>query len=137
MKQQARGQVGMALTDYEAASIKDPTNKYAYYDIGVIYQQRGDGTDAESAYHRALLADPGYRPALFNLAILLTSADPNQAIGLYRQLLQINTNDANVNFNLGLLLISQNQPVEGHADLQKALRLDPTLRSRVPPGITP
>lgn len=137
LKAQAHGQTAMALTDYEAATVKDPTNTYAYYDSGVIYQQRGDGTDAENAYHRALLANPNYKPALFNLAVLVTPTDPAQAETLYRQLLQINANDPNVNFNLGLLLIAQNQSVEGHVDLAKAIQLNPALRSRVPPGITP
>ena len=134
---QAHGQLAMAMTDYEAASIKDPTNKYAYYDMGVIYQDRGDGGDAQSAYHRSLLADPNYKPALFNLAVLVTPTDPVQAKALYDQLLSLNPDDPNVNFNLGLLLISQNQLSQGHADLAKAIQLDPALRSRVPAGITP
>ena len=47
----------------------------------------------------------------------------------------MNANDANVNFNLGLLLIAQNQPGPGHADLKKAIQINPALASRVPAGI--
>jgi len=125
------------MTDYSRATASDPTNKFSYYDMGVIYQQHGDSADAASSYHRALLADPNYQSALYNLAVLLSPTDPGQATSLYRQLQQHNPNDPNVNFNLGLLLISQNQPTEGHTLLTKSLQEDPALRSRVPAGITP
>lgn len=137
LKAQARGQLSAAMTDYASASAKDPTNKYAYYDMGVIYQQHNDVADAQNAYHKALLSDANYKPALFNLAILLTASDPAQAISLYRQLLRLNPSDPNVNFNLGLVLISQNEPTEGHADLTRAIQLDPSLKSKLPPGISP
>ena len=74
---------------------------------------------------------------MFNLATLEASSNPQNAITLYNQLLKLKPNDANVLFNLGLLLIAQNQPVTGHADLKKAISLDPSLSSRVPKGITP
>ena len=137
LRAQSHGQTQQALNDYLQATAKDPTNKFAYYDAGVIYQQQNNLAAAEAAYHKALLVDPNYKPALFNLAICLTPSDPAQAIATYRQLLQINQNDPNVLFNLGLLLIAQNQGAEGHADLQKAIQLQPALRSRVPAGITP
>ena len=137
LRAQTHGDTQHALQDYLAASAKDPTNKFAYYDAGVIYQQRNDASNASTAYHKALLADPHYRPALFNLAILLTPTEPAQAISVYGQLLTLNGNDPNVLFNLGLLLIQQNQPAQGHADLQKAIALQPSLRTRVPAGISP
>jgi hypothetical protein len=34
-------------------------------------------------------------------------------------------------------LIAQNQQVPGHADLKRAIQLNPALASRVPAGITP
>jgi Tfp pilus assembly protein PilF len=134
---QSIGQTQQATQDYLAAIAKDPTNKFAHYDLGVIYQSQHDATNAAIEYNKALLIDPKYQPALFNLAVLQTSSDPQTAIGLYRRLLQINANDPNVNFNLGLVLISNGQPAEGHADLQKAIQISPSLRSRVPAGITP
>ncbi len=138
LQAQAAGRTGAAVADFQAASVKDPTNKFAYYDLGVLYQQRlGQPNLAAAAYRKAILADPTYKPALFNLAILETTADPAGAISLYNQLLQINPNDANVLFNLGLLLISQNQAPAGHVDLRKAIQLNPALASRVPAGTTP
>jgi Tfp pilus assembly protein PilF len=134
---QQQGLIPQAKQDYQAAIGKDPNNKYAYYDLGVIYQQAQDATDASTDYRRALVIDPNFKPALFNMAVLETSSDPHGAIALYQQLLQLNPNDANVNFNLGLLLIAQGQPAQGHADLTKAVQIDPTLTSRLPAGTKP
>jgi Flp pilus assembly protein TadD len=131
------GQNGQAMQDFNAAAGKDPTNKYAYYDLGVIYQQQNDAVNAAAQYHKALLVDANYKPALFNLAVLETSTNPQDAIAQYNHLLQLNPTDSNVNFNLGLLLIAQGQGAAGHADLKKAIQVNPALASRLPAGITP
>jgi tetratricopeptide (TPR) repeat protein len=138
LQAQAVGKTTEALSDFQSAIAKDPTNTFAYYDLGVLYQQRlNQPAVAATEYRKAILANPGYKPALFNLAILETQTDPPGAIDLYNQLLRMNPNDANVTFNLGLLLIAQNQQVPGHADLKRAIQLNPALASRVPAGITP
>lgn len=137
LKAQSSGQINQALQDYKAALAKNPANQYADYDLGVIYQQRNDAADASNYYSKALLIDPTYTPALFNLAIVETPSDPAMAISLYDKILKIKPNDADTLFNLGLLLISQNQAASGHADLTRAIAINPSLASRVPAGITP
>lgn len=135
---ESHGQTQEAIKDFNAAVAKNPASAIGYYDLGVVYQQQvNDPTSATSAYNKALLANPNYKPALFNLAILQTQSDPAGAVSTYNQLLKLNPSDSNVLFNLGLLLIAQNQPVQGHADLQKAISINPTLAKRVPAGITP
>jgi superkiller protein 3 len=96
-----------------------------------------DPTKAAAAYKRALSLRPKYRSAMFNLAIVDTAAEPQAAMNLYNELTLQNPKDATAYFNLGLLLIAQNQPVPGHAALKKAIALDPALAKRVPAGITP
>jgi tetratricopeptide (TPR) repeat protein len=129
---QNAGRISEAKQDYLAVIHIDPANKIAYYDLGVIYQRQNDATNAAVYYQKALLADPKYKPALFNLAVLDASTAPQTAIALYRQLLVLNANDANVHFNLGLLLRTTNQAVEGNAEIATALKLDPGLASRLP-----
>ena len=132
------GQIDQAIADFKQAIATSPKNVYAYYDLGVIYQQQvNDPSLAATWYRRALNANPSYTPAIFNLAILETPSDPQSAVALYQRILAIKPNDADTNFNLGLLLISQNQVTQGKADLSKAISLDPSLASRVPKGITP
>jgi tetratricopeptide (TPR) repeat protein len=138
LKAENHGQYQQALTDFSSATQKNPDSAIAYYDLGVLYQEHlNNQSEAAAEYNKALLADPKYRPAMFNLAIAVTPTNPQQAINLYDQLLKVNPNDANANFNLGLLLIGQNQSSQGHAALKKAIFIDPSLKSRVPAGITP
>lgn len=135
---ESHNQVQQAVSDFNQAAAKNPSSAIPYYDLGVVYQEKlSEPAQAQSEYSKATLADSTYRPALFNLAILETASNPGNAINLYNQLLKLNPNDANVLFNLGLLLIAQNQAATGHADLKKAISLDPSLASRVPKGITP
>jgi tetratricopeptide (TPR) repeat protein len=131
---QSHGELDLAVSDYQAALQKDPTNKFAYYDLGVVYQGRNDATNASANYKKALLIDPAYAPALFNLATIEATSDPQGAITLYKQILTANPKDANSAFNLGLLLISTGDTANGKAELTVAVALDPNLKSRVPPG---
>ena len=135
---ESHGQVQQAVSDFNAAVVKNPSSAIPYYDLGVVYQEKlNEPSLAQTEYNKATLADSSYRPALFNLATLETSSNPQNAINLYNELLKLKPNDANVLFNLGLLLIAQNQSLTGQADLKKAISLDPSLASRVPKGITP
>ena len=135
---QSRGDLAVAVTRFQAAMAKDPTDVDAPYDLGVLFQQRlHDGALAASYYTRALAVDPTFKSALFNLALVETPKNPARAISLYNQLLALNANSPQVLWNLGLLLISQNQSSQGHADLAKAVALDPTLAKQAPPGVTP
>ncbi len=135
---EAAGQTQQALKDFMAAIAKDHTDAKANYELGVLYQQRlNKPALAADAYKNALKDEPKYKSAMFNLAILDTQTNPQAAQNLYTELLLLNRNDPNVLFNLGLLLISENQPIPGHAALKKAIALDPSLARRVPAGITP
>jgi tetratricopeptide (TPR) repeat protein len=135
---ESSGQIGPAVNDFNAAATQNPTSPIAYYDLGVAYQLKlNQPAKAASEYNKALLADPTYKPALYNLAILDSKSDPQNAISLYNKLLKLNPNDPNVNFNLGLLLIAQNQTTLGQAAIQKAIFLQPDLESRLPAGVTP
>jgi Tfp pilus assembly protein PilF len=135
---ESKGESQTAVNDFTAAIAANPTDTYAYYDLGVMYQsQLNNPTQAATEYNKAMLANPSYKPAIFNLAILETPTDPAGAIALYNKILALDPNDADTNFNQGLLLIAQNQSTQGHADLEKAIMLEPSLASRVPKGITP
>jgi Tfp pilus assembly protein PilF len=137
IKAQASGDLALALKDYAGATGADPADAYAYYDLGVVYQQKNDSANAVAEYNKALLADPTYQPAMYNFATVETSTNPTLAIFEYNQLLRLNPHDANASFNLGLLLIAQNQSAAGLADLKKAIQISPALAKRLPAGITP
>jgi Tfp pilus assembly protein PilF len=132
VKAQADGHLDVARDKYLQVLQMDSTNKIAHYDLGVIYQLLDDSNNARDEYNKAITIDATYQPALFNLAILETSSNPGRAEELYRSLLQINANDANVHFNLGLLLKQIGRVDEGNTEVATAVQIDPSLASRVP-----
>lgn len=130
---QGAGRLDEARALYLKVIGQDPTNKFAYYNLGVIYQQLNAVNDARDSYRRALQIDAKYQPALFNLAVLETPLNPTEAISQYQKILAINPSDANVHLNLGLVFRQIGRTSEGEAELAKAVQLNPALASRIPP----
>jgi tetratricopeptide (TPR) repeat protein len=138
LRAESAGHLQQAAKDFMAATAKDHKNASAYYQLGVLYQHfLNKPAQAAIAYKKALVHKPNDRAAMYKLAVLDTLSTPQAAQNLYARLLVLDPHDARVNFNLGLLLIEENQPVPGHAYLKKAISLDPSLAKRVPSGITP
>jgi Tfp pilus assembly protein PilF len=135
VKAQTAGRTAEATDDYHKALAIDPRNKFAYFDLGVVDQAAGNGTMAELEYRTALQYDPNFVGALYNLAVLRTQAAPTEAMVLYRRVIAIQPTDAAAHLNLGFLLIAAGQKVEGKAELDRAVALDPTLASRIPANL--
>jgi hypothetical protein len=131
------GDVQRAFDDYTLAAARDANNKFARYDLGTIYQLRGDATDAASQYRAALRIDPKFGDALYNMGVLEAPVDPTSAINYYTQDLKVQPTNASANFNLGVLLIEHGKRAEGYLDLEAGLRLNPALAADIPAGISP
>ena len=134
---QQAGKLNEARLTYLKILKDQPLNKFAYYDLGDLYQSVGQSNDAAAAYEKALLIDPNYSPALFNLAVLDTATDPNGAIRLYKHVEKVSPKLASAYFNLGLLYLHINNTKDGDAQLIKAVALDPSLYSHIPPNLIP
>lgn len=126
------GNVATARADYQRVLALAPGNEYAYYNLGVIDEAAGNTAQAEKEYRQALTTDPNLEVALFNLAIIRTAADPQEAIDLYNHAITIDPRDAGAHLNLGFLLEAQGQRQQGISELDLAIGIDPTLKSRVP-----
>jgi tetratricopeptide (TPR) repeat protein len=124
----------LAVADYLAVVKRDPSNKLAWYDLGVIAHQAGQDTEAAKDYQAALAADPHYVPALYNLAILKTATDPKTAEQLYETAAEVEPKNAKVHLNLGFVLKMLGQDAKGNAEISQAVKLDPSLAPRVPTG---
>jgi tetratricopeptide (TPR) repeat protein len=135
LRYQKLGKLEQARRDYVKILKVDPLNEYAYYDLGVIYQDVGRTSEAAAAYEKCLLINPNYQPALFNLAVVYTRTNPTSAAVLYQRLEQLSPTNASAYFNLGLLFIHLGNHVGGVQQLEKALSIDPSLRSRLPQGV--
>jgi tetratricopeptide (TPR) repeat protein len=134
---ESAGHSHLAATDFRSAAAKNRSDAVPYYELGVLYQRLHNSTQAAMAYKQALSIDPKYKKAMFNLAVVDTPTQPQAAMNLYNELLLRNPKDAQVNFNLGLLLIAQLQPSPGHELLKHAVTLEPALTKQLPAGITP
>jgi Tfp pilus assembly protein PilF len=129
-----------ARSDYKEVIKNDPSNshglnKIAWYDLGVLDQQLGHTQAANSEYQQALLIDPRYPNALYNLAVLDTSSNPSRAINLYRRALVLTPANPNIRWNLGLLLYKTGHVIEGRALLKSAIKIDPGIAVKLPKGV--
>jgi tetratricopeptide (TPR) repeat protein len=136
------GNIAGAKADFNAVIRNDQSDKYlnnniAYYDLGVIAQTQGKKSEAETDYKSAIVLDPNYPAAEYNLAIEESSGDPQDAIALYRKVIATNPTDVNAIYNLGLLLYQTGQKTEGEALLTQAIKMTPSLAKKVPGGVTP
>ena len=122
------GKLDEAITAYFETLAKDPKNKFAFYNLGVIAQAQNRAAAAESYYRLAIEQDPKMGAALFNLAILRAQAGANQeSADLYRRVIAIDPNYAAAHFNLGLVLRLLGQNAEAEQELTKARQLDAKL----------
>ena len=131
----AEGDLAHAQQLYLETLRLDPSNKYAYYDLGVIAQSQGDDKVALSSYRGALAIDPRFVPALFNLAIVETAADQTKdAKDLYKRVLEIDPQDAAAHLNFGFLLRAEGRERAARREFDDAVRLDPSLADRISSG---
>lgn len=132
IRYQASGQTSQAVADYNSAIALDPSNKYAYYNRGVIEQGQGKAAPAEADYRMALSLDPKFEDALYNLAVLVTPTDPAQAAQLYKQVIAVDSRNAEAHLNLGFILLQQGDKAGARAQFNVAVTLKPSLKSRIP-----
>lgn len=131
------GRLEEASLAYREVLVHDPTNKFAFYNLGLIDQTLGRAEPAEANYRLALSADPIFAPALYNLAILRAEAGATQeAIDLYRRVLELEPDNARAYLNLGFALLEAGQDEEAQRNFQLAIELDPGLGQRVPQPVT-
>jgi Tfp pilus assembly protein PilF len=114
---------------------KEPDNALAHYNLGVIFQSRGDNQAALDEYGKALVANPKYVPALFNTATIYGNSNPALAITTYKRVIALQPLAPTAYLNLGLLEIGSGLESQGIADLTAALRQDPSLVKQLTPAI--
>ncbi|HET9722771.1 MAG TPA: tetratricopeptide repeat protein [Actinomycetota bacterium] len=129
------GRIGDALGMYREVLAEQPRNEYAWYNLGLIHQTRGQDDVAETEYRRALEIDPAFVQALFNLGVLLGArGDTDGAIAQYREVIRVQPEHAAAHLNLGFALLETGDLEAGQAALERAVELDPALASRIPEG---
>ncbi len=131
------GNDARAVADFLAVVKADRKNYVAWYDLGVIAQHNGQATLAANDYLSSLSGNHNYVPALYNLAILETAKQPHAAATLYQDAITAEPNNANAHLNYGFVLETLGQQLAGEEQIAYAIKLDPSLNSRVPSGALP
>jgi tetratricopeptide (TPR) repeat protein len=138
LKDHAAGNTQGARDAYLETLKDDPTNEYAFYNLGVIAQDGGQAEEAEGYYREALKSDPNLTPAMFNLAILRTQAgDTQEAADLYKKMIALRPDSAAAHLNLGFVLRAQGERKAGDKEIVDAVKLDPSLANRAPSDVSP
>ena len=132
LQAQLAGNLSTAQTEYRKAIQLDANSMIAHYDLGTLYDQQGDKTLAVEEYRAALVIQPNFTDALFNLAVDTAGSDPVTAQQLYLKVLSLQPNFAAAWLNVGFILESEGRGDEAKADWAKAVVLAPSLASHIP-----
>jgi Flp pilus assembly protein TadD/ADP-heptose:LPS heptosyltransferase len=110
----------------DADTFRSDANAISALQIGAIESQKGNITEAEIAYRRALKLKPDFAEALNNLGILLAATKRFvDAEAAYRRALEIKPDFVEVLNNLGILLWELKRFVEAEAIYCRVLEIKP------------
>ncbi len=111
---------------YKKAVELDPKSAGALVNLGTIFFNARQWTEAEKYYQQALQVDPEYALAHFDLANLYDErGDRIQALAHYESALRISPNYADAHYNVALLYQGSNQPMKAVRHWKTYLKLDP------------
>lgn len=98
----------------------------AHFNAGWVAEVLNRPEDAERHYARAFEADPGYRPAMFSYARVLSSNDKGgEAAAIYRTYLESQPDDLEVRNELVVALAAAGAFDEAEQEAAEILRRDP------------
>ena len=109
----------------------DPSSIMAHTNLSLYYNRQGRIEDAEREAGEALRAkmnrerDQKQRAEALREETAATIADRKRRSEMFRQVLEIDPDDALGNFGLGELLVEEGRHTDAVAHLQRALRTDP------------
>ena len=126
MTQDQQNAFDIAYRELIAAEMIDADRPEAHLNLGLLDLRRQQPAGAEAEYRTALRLDPGFVPALANLAdIDRMRGQDKQGAALLREALAIEPENADVRHSLGLLLIRQHSYSEALDELRRASDLAP------------
>jgi Tfp pilus assembly protein PilF len=132
LKAQLSGDLTTAEDNYQQAIELDANNMVAHYDLGTIYDRHGETSLAVEQYTAALVIDPTFTDASYNLAVDTAATNPSSAKDLYLKVVSEQPSFAAAWLNLGFILEAEGDTSGAHADWSKAVVLDPSLATRIP-----
>jgi lipoprotein NlpI len=123
----AKGDLGRALADYEAAIRLDPKYPPPYVNRGIVWDKRGDFDRAIADYDRAIELDPGYASAYQNRGVAWNhKGDLDRGIADLNRAISLNPKSADTFYNRGLAWFHKGDMDRAIADYDQTLQLNPT-----------
>lgn len=129
-------------TLWERATQVEPGSPLAHYNLGTAYLKAGQAFAA----HRELTTafqmwpqDEGFRTNLITAGMASADASiragrPANAVFFAEEAWRLRPESPGLRFNLGAYLMAAGRSREGQAHLRAAIRQDPSLAARLPPG---
>ena len=117
---------------FEQALHVEPSSALAHYDLGTAYQAENRLEEALLQYQQAVSLDGTMTSAVYNEATLDSTRDPALAVFLYRKVVNQKPDSPTAYLNLGILEHAQGLHTQAGIDLREAIRLEPSLRARIP-----
>lgn len=125
------GKLDEAIGLYHQVLSKDPTNKFALFNLGQIEHSKNHLVSAEAWYRLTLESDRNMTSALYNLGLVRQAVgDSVESASLLRRLIALDPNNASGHYNLGIAMRSLGDAAGANTEFQTAQRLDARL---VPP----
>lgn len=125
------------LSGPEATAQANPNSAQAQFELGNAYASKGQWSQAQAAYQKAIELDPKFQSAYANLGVVYYQLEQlDLAASQYQKAMELDPKDGDVAYNLGALYLQQallsttpnpdllQQAVE---QLQQAKELDPKL----------
>lgn len=120
------GHVDEALGELRVAAEARPDNALLHHATGVLESQRGDLAAARKTLERAVVLDPGYEDARWDLAQVLAGLDrPAEAAAQLEAVLAINPNRQEARKLRAVVLARAGRLEEAEAELERAVAADP------------
>jgi predicted TPR repeat methyltransferase len=124
--QQAIEYISLAIDYCNQAVPRQPSNPFAYNNLGEAYRALGRTQEAVACYEKALLLKPDYAEAYYHLGQTLEDQGKSEAaIVCYRKALSVNPDLVLAHYNLGTALRVQDKLDEAAACFQQVIRLEP------------
>lgn len=118
---------------YERALFYDSNNPDIYYNLGVVFLEQGKASQALAYLDKALEFDPDHEQALLNSAILLQELGRAELRKVARErlhkLLQKDSTNERVYFNLGMLAMDDRDLSEAEHWFRRAIQVKQDFRS--------
>jgi type IV pilus biogenesis/stability protein PilW len=124
-----------AIREFEAAAanVVYTTPERAYFNLGEAYRAKGDSTNAEGSYRRAIRANDGYAPAYTALSGVLGGQGKwNDAASILARCVEVLPDYASCWMELGRAYLRLSRPAEARKAFDKVLAVssDPEVRKQ-------